>query len=91
MSFHHCSVSQLGYGSIGIGRRKMTGTVSLRREALPGVKTKRINDKGILQRESMHVNLLMMRPPYTTTTTSLKVSMFGINFHTYGLYLHSNV
>lgn len=51
MSFHHCSVSQLGYDSIGIDRRKMTGTVSLRREALAGVKTKRINDKGILQRE----------------------------------------
>ena len=32
----------------------MTGTVSLRKEALPGVKTKRINDKGILQREREH-------------------------------------
>lgn len=52
----------------------MTGTVSLRKEALSGVKTKRINDKGILQRESMHVNLLVTRTLHTTTTTtSLKV------------------
>lgn len=52
----------------------MTGTVSLRREALSGVKTKRINDKSILQRESTHVNLLVTRTPHTTTTTtSLKV------------------
>lgn len=42
---------------------------SVTQEALPGVKTIRVEGKGILQRdrerESMHSNLFMTRAPHT--------------------------